>query len=400
MSQMDVEPDHQLLFQKIFNASSDNNIICDVIDSCMKDGFDIETNHWWHGESLLTRAVGQRNAVIAKKLLSLGADPNKYKEKPSLLHIAIINRDETMVRLLIEAKININACDHFYNTPLIRAVDMDLCSIGRFLIDSHANVNSKDIFGKTALHFAVYKNHRSFVQMLLEAGADPNILDDYGKSPFDYITDVDNFDVVLLLLNAGIRYTNPRSFTNVLWNAAGAEKHDVVSALIPRVDNVNALHGPFGTTSLMVAASFGFIKIMVQLINAGAIIDQENNSKTGTALSYAILNNRIDAVILLIICGADVNKLTSFSPTKKTKLMFAAERGYEMITKILLAKGAKTHLCMTGGKTAYNVAKKNGHHNVAKIINSSSHMMETMIFMRSRILRFEKEDGLQKDKIK
>lgn len=397
---MNIEVDQQTLFKTIYVAILSNNTNTDIVDSCIEDGFDIETIDYFYQDSLLAYAVRRQNTVFAKKFLSVGANPNTESCNVPLLHLAISNHDEGMTRILIEAKADIDTVDCHGVTVLMLATLKEMYSLCRYLIDCRANLNKRSRIGNTAIHCAVSRKLEPFVRMFLEAGADPNILDVYDTSPLDYAANSNYFEIALLLLNAGAHVTKPRHLTDLLCCAVGAGKYELVSALIPRVHDVNTMYSVFYVTPLMIAASLGCTKMMVLLINAGAVVDKETEAKAVTALRYAIVGNQIDATILLIACGANVNKTTKYVHRKETLLMLAANHGYETIVKILLAKGAKAHHRTTDGRTAYNVAIKNGHHEIAEMINTSSDILGTMIFMRSRIRKFEEEDGLQKNKLK
>jgi len=67
----------------------------------------------------LSQAVSNKKINIAEWLLSIGTNTNaQYTFNNTLLHIAVENNDEIMVKLLIEHGANLRAQNKFWQTPL------------------------------------------------------------------------------------------------------------------------------------------------------------------------------------------------------------------------------------------------------------------------------------------
>lgn len=88
----------------LLEAGADPNVV-------FKDGF--------RDENALTLAIKRNVPEVVELLLEFGADPNG---KLDPLHIAIIEDDEDIVRLLIEAGANVNSYQTYNDTPLTIAI--------------------------------------------------------------------------------------------------------------------------------------------------------------------------------------------------------------------------------------------------------------------------------------
>jgi ankyrin repeat protein len=77
-------------------------------------------------------------------------------------------------------------------------------NILRLLLEHRVNVDMPDQFGKTPLHSAVEKHHGSLVSLLLQHNADVNIQDNHRTAPVDVAKNLskDQKELRALVLNA------------------------------------------------------------------------------------------------------------------------------------------------------------------------------------------------------
>ena len=125
----------------------------------------------------LFRAIENGEAVLVKRLLDEGADPNECNghEEDSALLIAAIEGRSAVVEHLIAAGASVNIGDSAGYTPLMGAVCADSLPIVHSLLAAGADVNRVCArSGATALHDAASSNHLEIVKALLDAGANPN----------------------------------------------------------------------------------------------------------------------------------------------------------------------------------------------------------------------------------
>ena len=119
-----------------------------------------------HQEELIS-AVSKVQLSKVKDLINRGADVNtKDKNGKTILHIAIENNYEDIVK---------------------------------FLIQNKADVNIKDNDGNTPLHLAVKNGNDFIVKLLLKAGAKKDIKNNEGKTPLDLAKEINNIEILKLL---------------------------------------------------------------------------------------------------------------------------------------------------------------------------------------------------------
>jgi ankyrin repeat protein len=91
---------------------------------------------------------------------------------------------EVIIKLLLEAKADVNSKDDFGGrTPLSWAAENGHEGIVKLLLEAKANINSKDDFGgQTPLSWAAENGNKDIVKLLLEAKADVNLEDNNGRT--------------------------------------------------------------------------------------------------------------------------------------------------------------------------------------------------------------------------
>ena len=95
----------------------------------------------------------------------------KIRIKKSVLHCAVDEGHEEVVKLLLECGANVNAQDKYGETVLHCAVEKGHGKVIKLLLECGANVDAKGKDGKTVLHCAVEKGYEKVVKLLLECGA-------------------------------------------------------------------------------------------------------------------------------------------------------------------------------------------------------------------------------------
>jgi ankyrin repeat protein len=193
------------------------------------------------GESAVHFAAMTGNIAIFRHLLNYGAALNARCSHGTALHHAAEGGHKSLVRLLLDSGMHVDAKERFPYTPLILAVSKGhtdtaslLLSCGanvhtaksigffrdtalhvaagrgdirmtRLLLDYGAYVNTRNNAGRTALHSAIAKftdrNGAAVISLLLEQGADPNALDKNKQNPLHYATKFALKEVCELLLD-------------------------------------------------------------------------------------------------------------------------------------------------------------------------------------------------------
>jgi ankyrin repeat protein len=137
------------------------------------------------GESALIYAIKINSVAVVKTLLAHGADPNA-KVADGLPALFRTGRSPEIAAALIEAHADVNAVAGDSRQTLLHGAAADgNTDIVKLLLNAKANVNARDVSGETPLHSAVRSGKDDIVALLLDAKADPNARNNYGVTPLD-----------------------------------------------------------------------------------------------------------------------------------------------------------------------------------------------------------------------
>lgn len=225
------------------------------------------------------------------------------------------------------------------------------------LMDSGANASITDPEGFSPLHIALVNAHYDAAVALIEKGADVNLGDRSNQTPLFTLADIRS------LLWAYNRPT-PRAENK-------ATSLDVAKLLIAKGANVNAkLTAPAkrplggggapvagrGATVFIRAAATSDLPLMRLLLENGAdpkVVTQNGNNalhaaagvrwsdttmSTAQALGFALEDDSVEAIKMLLALGLDVNAADNQGITA---MHGAASRGANSVVKLLAASGAK-----------------------------------------------------------
>ncbi|KAL4708105.1 hypothetical protein ACJJTC_009884 [Scirpophaga incertulas] len=158
-----------------------------------------------HGYTPLCEAVWQRFPTLVEVLLSSGARMT-YSHK--LLHNAIFQRQEEIVKMLSNIRGGINLHDDNGDTPLLLAARLSQPNIARILLDRGANINAcNSITGASALHIAVecvdLPEFEELLTCLLEYNIDMNLTALTGDTALNRALLLHKDDAAMLLVQHG-----------------------------------------------------------------------------------------------------------------------------------------------------------------------------------------------------
>ncbi len=128
-------------------------------------------------------------------------------------------------------------------------------------------------------------------------------------------------------------------------------------------------HSVDGWTPLHLAAFFGQRDALLVLIGLGAPIDSiSENPMQNTPMHAAIAGPAGEQMApLLIGFGADVHHVGG---SGITALHLAATRGFNGLTRLLMARGVDRSLKTEDDKTAADLARERGHLDVAHLLDN------------------------------
>ena len=263
------------------------------------------------GSAELITAVRKGDLARARTILTANpltiASIDMKDKKLGLAHIAVINNDFEMLKLLIEFKVNLELSDFDGMTPLYYAIEQKQSDIIKFLVELGVNLNHRDVQDRSSVYWAASCGDIPNLKLLLDAGWDPNIKSRLGRTALSKACWNGFVDVVKCLLETGkIKINEPdrqgRTWLhNAVWGSAGGrlgEKWGVSSIDSPECAQLVLEHGAevnyqdnTGNSPLNIACStFGLNSIKI-LMSFGADINMKNDYGTTPFLSACFRGN-------------------------------------------------------------------------------------------------------------
>jgi ankyrin repeat protein len=256
----------------------------------------------------------------------------------------------------------------------------------RALVARKADVNTPQADGATALHWAVYRNDLAAVDLLLKAGAHVKVANSFGATPLSLAAQNGNAAIAKRLLDAG---ADPNEHMlnsdTALMMASRTGDVATMKLLLDRGADVNAKETARGTTSLMWAAAERHPTAVQLLVDYGADVSavsapawqdrpvrygkdsdprpsrkrntdnvvsqvgprnmQDRRGGGLTPLVYAVREDDMESVRILLAAGADVNQVTNY---EWSPLLVAIQNRYYQLASFLLDQGANPNIANKG----------------------------------------------------
>lgn len=271
------------------------------------------------------------------------------------LHIAVRNRSEAIVKLLLDNRIEKDAKRLDGNTALHIATKNGDVAIVKMLVDAKCDINAVDENGATALVLAAKRGNKNLIDYFLEKGADIQKPDFYGKTYKDYYAPdketekraenpVEEKRKISIGNNAGRKYA-------VVF---GSSKDPVIQAVKDRnrskleslIAEGQGLDTPdsFGNTALMYAVNMQNVYLINCLLTNGANASA-SNIYGQTPLHCAVSKLNASIVSMLCSAGAEIN---AFDNDRNSPLVVAIKFRSPKIMSNLLDLGADPYIRFNG----------------------------------------------------
>ena len=325
----------------LMTAARSGNVA--VVKALVGRGADVTAKELTHGQTALMWAVANGHAAVVRALVEAGADVQARSEvRPRVVHTGNRFGDRNESR-------GVATIDLGGFTPMLFAARQGDLETGRILLRAGAKANDVAASGASALVVAAHSGHGKFAALLVEHGADVNAAG-AGYSALHAAILRGDAELVGVLLarganvNAPIEKGTPSRYYSRDWALNG-------TALV-------------GATPLWQAARYGDVRIMRQLVAAGAnprftVADGSTlllaavaaNSGFGTGdrreryLGPGDIaptpqeNERVThaAAAAAIELGADIN---ATNQAGDTALHVAASQALDSVAQFLVEKGA------------------------------------------------------------
>ena len=264
--------------------------------------------------ALLHVAVENSNEELVKALLKNGADvndSNEDEEIPTPLHTACGNFNLLIVKLLLESDADSNKRDHFDCPPFFYALnskDQDAKILKYLLENKLCDLESVDFLKRNCLYYAVENGTREMFDLLIKAGADPKMESSEGN-----------------LVNV----------------AVSANKIDIVRILLKEYKISADRLDENEMTPLIIAIKNGSLELVKLLLSNGAKVARKDGDGA-TPIAHAVTSNNIEIAECLL--KKSKKNINDFSFMENPPLLLALERKYFKMAEILIKYGAKINV--------------------------------------------------------
>lgn len=230
---------------------------------------------------------GEDYLVLMKKMLLFKPRINKPKRDGRTILFDLINQNNLeLIKLVINAGIDLNIMDNEKNTPLSYLIDSGLEITNQrekeqflerlvFLLKFRIDINTIDKDGRTVFHKAVMADNLEIVEKLLTKKTNLDIKDKQGRTALHHTQWKGNYKIARLLI------------------AAGADINEPDYA---------------GFTILNYAAILGHTKLVVVLILSGVLMYNHNKKSKSVAKFFKERESNLDTLLNANITDTKMRK--------------------------------------------------------------------------------------------
>ena len=295
------------------------------------------------------------------------------------LHIAVRNRSEVIVKLLLDNRIEKDTKNFNGDTALHIATKNGDVAIVKMLVDAKCDINAVDENSATALVLAAKIGNKNLVDYFLEKGADIQKPDFYGKTYKDYYapdkeTEKRAENPVEEKRKISIGNTAGRKYAVVF----GSSKDPVIQAVKDRnrskleslIAEGQGLDTPdsFGNTALMYAVNMQNVYLINCLLTNGANASA-SNIYGQTPLHCAVSKLNASIVSMLCSAGAEIN---AFDNDRNSPLVVAIKFRSPKIMSNLLDLGADPYIRFNGNNALTYICGNDDYEMARILLNKVS----------------------------
>lgn len=295
------------------------------------------------------------------------------------LHIAVRNRSEVIVKLLLDNRIEKDTKNFNGDTALHIATKNGDITIVKMLVDAKCDINAVDGNSATALVLAAKIGNKNLVDYFLEKGADIQKPDFYGKTYKDYYapdkeTEKRAENPVEEKRKISIGNTAGRKYAVVF----GSSKDPVIQAVKDRnrskleslIAEGQGLDTPdsFGNTALMYAVNMQNVYLINCLLTNGANASA-SNIYGQTPLHCAVSKLNASIVSMLCSAGAEIN---AFDNDRNSPLVVAIKFRSPKIMSNLLDLGADPYIRFNGNNALTYICGNDDYEMARILLNKVS----------------------------
>lgn len=337
------------IFCRIIEAEDEHTSL-EAVKIMLEYGADINrdvglNNEMRSSSHTVIDAAAQRGYLrVVKLLLDAGASTNG-----DTLLIALKNRDQDLVSLLLARGADVNSYGSLGITPLERAIRCEVRQVLK-LIEDHGTSARMQEQGYLADMFraASASVNIPLITQLIRHGCKVR-LGDLKHALITAIKEGRNKAATILIdAGAAVDTGSGNSGKVPLCEALRGRNENLVMALLDADANPNPNHRSTQDSPILLAAEWGNQLVIKSLIFAGATINEIADGSEGSkdsAFNIAVKRQDYELVRFLLASGADINFPGPAYPVgicgiTRTALSVAARRGDFEMARFLLDQGA------------------------------------------------------------
>ena len=240
------------------------------------------------GCTALALASHQGHAPVVQELIAAKASLDMRGESgATALLFAADKGHADCVKLLLDAKAHPEIPNVHRHTPLIRTVywtnnEWRNEDAMRLLLEAKANVNAAGEHGNTALHVAAFRGHQVAIRMLLAAKADVDLMNNEGLTALSRAAAWGNLRCMITLLDHGANpHLQDKLGRTAMYHAASLGRLEAVQALLQRGANPS-IAAFDGQTPYDVAVAKGYTQVAAHLSSVRQAEVAERRKQTTT----------------------------------------------------------------------------------------------------------------------
>lgn len=231
-------------------------------------------------------------------------------ERPS--HIAARNKNEAVLRFLLEAGCNVHAVDSAGGSLAHSAASNENAQLLAMVLAAGVDPNARNLHGQTPCHVAAANRNADVLALLLAVdGIDLNVIDSIGRTPCDVACANDNSAVLTKLLRRG------GTFGALHVSCFGALAHFDTLQVIVELDQFDIeSRNDNGATMLLHAAQTSTAAVVALLLAAGADKHAKSQRHGWSVCHHAVMNKfdaKFNVLRTLNAAGADARALDNES---------------------------------------------------------------------------------------
>ena len=265
-----------------------------------------------YNHTALHLAVINNNLEVAKILLEKGANANAVDISfKAPIHYAVANNNIEMIELLKEKKADITKCyqDEKLKTndiaPIHMAAEKGLEEAFEFLRGCGANINALDSRKATIIHYAAMGDQPLIIEKYLDR-AHVEAKDNEKRTAVHYAAENNACAALTKLIEKGAKIDSPDEKRIIPLMIAAKNNYKEFAAKLLDIGDYTRVQDSRKRTAIHYAAEAGSTETLQVLLNVNAegVNDKDKNDNTPLLIAYQ--NDKLETFKLLIEYGADI----------------------------------------------------------------------------------------------